>query len=239
MKNVAKKKVKRHIKWKSVFAFLFFIAFLFGVFYYITHLHIKNIYISGNTILKDNDIILAANIKDYPKMTKYSIATLKKNIEKLDLVNFAVVKKNLFGKLTIQIDEASVLFYNRGNGSFVLSNGKEVADGYFTGVPFLVNYVPDAIYERLIKEFSSIKKDSIGLISEIEYSPSKSGEVVIDDTRFLLRMNDGNQVYINLINIDRLDMYTVLYSQFIERGKGVLTLDSDNDNVIFSQPEGE
>ena len=77
MKNVAKKKVKRHIKWKSVFAFLFFIAFLFGVFYYITHLHIKNIYISGNTILKDNDIILAANIKDYPKMTKYSIATLK------------------------------------------------------------------------------------------------------------------------------------------------------------------
>ena len=49
----------------------------------------------------------------------------------------------------------------------------------------------------------------IEMISEIEYSPSKSGEIIIDDTRFLLRMNDGNQVYINLININFYNLYNL------------------------------
>jgi hypothetical protein len=99
------------------------------------------------------------------------------------------------------------------------------------GVPFLINYVPDDIYERLITELASVDKESLAMVSEIEYSPSKSGDVVIDDTRFLLRMNDGNQVYINLINIDRLNTYPLIYTVFTE--KGVLELDSDNDNVVF------
>ncbi len=231
-KNI-KKKIKRHLRWKPFLVLLSFLFILVGGFYYVVNLSIKNIYIIGNTLLSDHDIILAANIKDYPKMFKYSKITLQKNISKLDLVDSVVVKKSLFGKLTIEIEEAKVLFYNRSNGSYVLSNGNETANGDFTGIPFLLNVVPDSIYERLIKELSNISMDSLKMVSEIEYSPSKSGDVVIDDTRFLLRMNDGNQVYINLINIDRLDMYAITYSALPQTEKGILELDSDNGNVYW------
>ncbi len=226
------KKVKRHIKWKSFFLFLFLLLFfLFGG-YYIMHLRISRIVITGTNLLRDKDVIEVAGIKDYPKMTKYSIRTLEKAISSLDLVSNVHVKKSILGKLTIQIDEAKVLFFNRNISAYVLSNGKETVEGDFVGIPFLVNYVPDSIYERLIKDFSKINPEAIAMISEIEYAQSKSGEIVIDDTRFLLRMNDGNQVFINLINIDRMNMYGLIYTGLTE--KGVLELDSDNDRVVFS-----
>lgn len=233
MKTKKKKKVKLHIKWKTLFLFFIVLSFLFFSFYYVMNLRIKNIFITGNVLLSDHDIIIAANIKNYPKMFKYSTRTLKKNISTLDLVHSVQIKKSLFGKLTIKIEEAKVLFYNRNNGSYVLSNGVEIANGDFPGVPFLVNIVPDTIYERLIKELAKINTEALAMISEIEYNQNKSGDVVIDDTRFLLRMNDGNQVYINLINIDRLNLYAVTYTAIPENVKGILELDSDNGNVYW------
>ena len=103
----------------------------------------------------------------------------------------------------------------------------------------MINIVPDTLYERLIKEFASIKLDSLKLISEIEYSPSKSGEIIIDDTRFLLRMNDGNQVHINLINMNRLDMYAYTYAAIPSSKKGIWELDSDSESIYWHLVEEE
>jgi cell division septal protein FtsQ len=225
------KKVHRHLKIKPFLTLLFIIAIFVTSVLYISNVKIKNIYINGITYLSDYDVISTANIKDYPKLIKYSSHTIAKKIKKLALVEDVKVKKNIFGKVTISIEEASPLFYNRNTSTYVLSNKKTTTDYSFLGVPFLINYVPDDIYERLITELASVDKEALAMVSEIEYSPSKSGDVVIDDTRFLLRMNDGNQVYINLINIDRLNTYPLIYTVFTE--KGVLELDSDNDNVVF------
>lgn len=237
MKNRKKKskKVKRHIKWK---AFLLFLCLLFVIvfgFHYLWNLHVKNIYILGNSILKDYEIIEASGLKEYPKLSKYTSKTIEKNIKELNLVDKVKVKKNLLGKITIKIEEANILFYNRNNSTYVLSNGTETINGEYTGIPFLNNYVQSAIYERLVKELSKVKIESLSLISEIEYSPSKSGDIVLDDTRFLLRMNDGNQVYINLIHMDRLDVYALTYTTLPQNEKGVLYLDSDNDRVLFGE----
>lgn len=226
-----RKKIKRHIKWKAIFLFLGIVLVLFLVGYSILQMHVKNIFISGNNTLKDYEIIERSGLKEYPKMTKYSSRTLEKNISNLDLVSKVKVKKSLFGKITILIEETRVLFYNRNNSTYVLSNGKETLNGEYNGVPFLVNYVKSDIYERLIKELTKVKEEALSLISEIEYAPSMSGDIVLDDTRFLLRMNDGNQVYINLIHMDRLDVYALSYTTLTE--KGILYLDSDNDSVWF------
>lgn len=226
-----KKKLKRHIKWKAVFLFLSIVFVLLFGGYSVLQMHVKNILIVGNNVLKDYEIIERSGLKEYPKMAKYSSRTLEKNISNLDLVSKVKVKKSLFGKVTILIEEASVLFYNRNNSTYVLSNGKETIHGEYSGIPFLVNYVKSDVYERLIKELAKVKKEALSLISEIEYAPSMSGDIVLDDTRFLLRMNDGNQVYINLIHIDRLDMYALSYTTLVD--KGILYLDSDNDSVWF------
>ena len=226
-----KKKIRRHLKMKPFLILFSGCLFLILIGYYFSHLSIQNIYIEGNTYLTDNDIIMAAEIKDYPKIMKVRSKSLEEKVGSLDLVSNVKVRKSIFGKLTITIKEAFPLFYNRNTSSYVLSNGKETDAYSFAGVPFLINFVPESIYERLIKEFSKVDLSSIQMISEIEYSPSKSGDIVIDDTRFLLRMNDGNEVYLNLINIDRLDSYPLIYTILTE--KGVLELDSDNESVVF------
>lgn len=42
-------------------------------------LPIKNIYINGATYLKDKEIIELLEIKDYPKLFKYTTKSLEKN----------------------------------------------------------------------------------------------------------------------------------------------------------------
>ncbi len=229
-----KTKIKRHIKWKAFFLFLLICVLLFSLAFYIWNLHVKNILILGTTNIADYEIIEASGLKEYPKFTKYSSRTIAKNIENLDLVATAKVKKNIFGQVTIQIEEARVLFYNRNNSTYVLSNGVETIEGDYNGVPFLNNYVQSNVYERLVKELAHVKPESLALVSEIEYSQSMSGDIVLDDTRFLFRMNDGNHVYINLVNMDRLDLYALTYTTLGEE-KGTLLLDSDNGNVVFQK----
>ena len=102
-----------------------------------------------------------------------------------------------------------------------------------------VNYVPDDIYMDLIKGLKNIDSDVRALISEIEYSPSKdnAGEI-LDDTRFILRMNDGNTVHMNTININKLNSYINIFSTTdMPSKKGVLYLDSRTENVVFKTYE--
>jgi cell division septal protein FtsQ len=231
MKKKKTKKVRHHLKIKPFLTLVFIVALIGACTFYICNVRIKNIYINGTTYLTDDEVINAANIKDYPKLIKYPSYKMVKNIKKLALVEDVSVKKTILGKVTITIKEARPLFYNRNTSTYILANGNTTNDYSFLGVPFLINYVPDNIYERLITELALVSDEALSMVSEIEYSPSKSGDVVIDDTRFLLRMNDGNQVYVNLINIDRLNSYPLIYTIFTE--KGVLELDSDNENVVF------
>ncbi len=226
-----KKQVRRHLKLKSFLIFLMIIIIITLIIFYLFQLHIKNIYIKGNNYLSDYEIIKTADIKNYPRIFKVSSRNMEEKLKSLPLVNKVKVKKNLLGKITIIIEEAKPLFFNRDSSIYVISNGKMTDEYNFTGVPFLINYVPDNIYERLIKELGKVSREAMAMVSEIEYSPSKSGDITIDDTRFLFRMNDGNQVYINLINIDRLDSYPLIYTILTE--KGVLELDSDNERVVF------
>lgn len=80
-----------------------------------------------------------------------------------------------------------------------------------------------------------ISPDIIALISEIEYSPDVKNDITINDSRFILRMNDGNHIYIDLVNFDNLEKYKLIYSSLEE--KGVLHLDgvyAGSDTIIFT-----
>ena len=66
----------------------------------------------------------------------------------------------------------------------------------------------------------------ISSISEIEYSPDKSSTgSILDETRFMFRMNDGNIVYINLDKLDNMKYYFKIYAS-LNNKKGILHLDS-------------
>lgn len=234
---MAKKKVKRKLNIKAFIALLLVIYLIAMIVYYFLSMPIKNIYITGTKNISDHEIIEAAGIKDYPSIIKLNSFKIKDKVKKLDYVEDVKIRRNLFGKLTIEIKEAKILFYNKNIEKLVLSNGKEITDDNTYGYATLINYVPKNIYQKLIKSLNKIDNNILGSISELEYSVSKSGEKVIDDTRFILRMNDGNTVYINLINIKNLNKYQSIYAT-LNNVLGIVYLDSSsNENIYFKSYE--
>lgn len=239
--RIKKKKRKLNIKrFAILLAILFVISFLI---YYLFNIRITNIKIIGTKRITDNEVIEITNLKDYPSLFKYPIFKIAKDVKKIDLVNNVKVSKNLYGRVTINIDEAKILFYNRTNDKVVLSNKKEIENKTeYLGIPTLINYVPTDIYEDLIKGLTQIDDDILAMISEIEYSPSKTalGET-IDDYRFLLRMNDTNTVYMNTVNVKKLNKYLEITSTILNTNNetsGILYLDSSiGDSFSFESYE--
>ena len=225
---------KRRLNLKAVIILLLIIYLIVMILYTIFTMPIKNIYITGTTLLTDNEIIEAAEIKNYPAIFKISKKKLEEKISNLELVESVELDKTLTGKLTIKIKEAIPLFYNRNTNKVVLSNKKEVEpSSRYLGIPTLINYVPTDILNDFIDTFSEIDLDIIKMINEIEYDPDISNDIVIDEYRFLLRMNDTNHVYVNIINMERLNDYEEIFATVGDL-HGTVYLDSYNaDNIIF------
>ncbi len=234
-------KVKRRINKKALIVIILTLYLVIMAFYYCFTLPIKNINITGNSIVSDAQIIAIADIGDYPAIFKISSRKIVKAIESLDYIESASVKKNLNGTINISVVESKILFYNVLNSSIVLSSEEEVSVESNTatvGIPTLINYVPSDIYNELIAKMTEIDSEIISLISEIEYSPDVKEDITINDSRFILRMNDGNHVYIDLVNFSNLNNYKVIYSSLDE--KGVLHLDgvySGNNTITFTSFE--
>ena len=94
-------------------------------------------------------------------------------------------------------------------------------------MPVLSNLEENEIYDSLIEKLLLLKKESRDNISQIIYSPSE-----YDKTRFLLYMDDGNHVYINIVKFSNLDFYGEIYPT-LNNKKGTLYLDSGNHFEIF------
>lgn len=234
MKDVEKKVVKKKkLNFKRIIILLLFVYIIGCFFYYLFNLPIKNIYIKGNNRVTEYEIISTAKIKNYPSLFKISKKSIIKSLEKIPLINNVTVEKNLLGKLTITIEENKILFLQKSTNKMYLSNNNSIEDNNYLGVPILVNYVPDELFIELITAFNKLDNDILIKISEIEYSQYKTSTGdIIDDERFLLRMNDGNTVYINLVNIKKMNLYDKIYLTL--EGKGTLYLDSEEEEkVVF------
>ncbi len=229
-----KKVIKRHFKWK-VFLKIFILLFFVGLMIFLLfQIRTSRIIITGNTLVSDNEIIITSGFKNYPYLFRESTKDIKKRLQTISLIDSVDIHKSILGTLRIDVTEANPLFYNRNNNKLVLANKKEIDSENLYGVPTLINYVPDTYYERFIEELIEIDTNVLSLISEIEYQPWKSNDVTIDDTRFFLRMSDGNHVYVNLINLSKLNNYIEIYAS-LEGKSGTLYLDSSSDKISFSE----
>ena len=232
----SKSKTKKRINIKGLLVVILALYLIIMAFYYVWKLPVKTIIVKGNLLVNDNEIIAAAKIDKNTKLLILSQNKVRENIKSIPLIDNVDVKKSLDGSLIIKVSEAKVLFYNKLNNKYVLSNKEETFDiSNIFGVPTLNNYVPNDIYENFIGKLGKIDTDIIYLISEINYDPDIKNDITIDGNRFLFRMNDGNIVYINLANMDKLSNYKEIYSTL--DSKGILNLDSSSDKVIFTSFE--
>jgi cell division septal protein FtsQ len=198
---------------------------------------IQNIIITGNNLVSDNEIIEKAGIKNYPSIFSLNLRKTKDKIKTIDLIDDVTIRRNLKFQLKINVTELKIVCLNLSNNKILLSNGKYMANNnQYEGIPTLINYTPEDVLKKFATGIGSLSQDIISNISEIEYSPSKneSGDV-IDNTRFLLKMNDGNNVYINTKKTGTLKYYNEIYAS-LKNKKGTLYLDSGNyDRYVFTE----
>lgn len=223
MKKKNKKRLK--IRIDRILIFLFCVGFLILVINMIFNIKIKNIYVSGNYYLKEQEIIEAALISDYPSSLKNSSKTIKKRLLENNLINNANVYKKGISKVVIEIEENRPLFYYENIKKTVLING--VDDNTYV-VPTVINYITDKYYDSFILEMSKLDINILTRISEIQFYPND-----VDDNRFLITMNDGNYVYVNIETFNKLNKYLTILENLPNK-KGILYLDYGNNFEIIS-----
>ena len=236
VKKQQKKKKKLKLRVKVLFKILVFIGLVAFSIYYIKELRIKNIYITGNNNIKDVTIIETLGIKDYPKIYDLNINKMEKELKKHPLVDHTNIKRNIFGKLTIKVEETKILFLYKYNNKYTTANNKSIKDDLsYIGVPSLINFTPDTIFDALVAGLNKIDYNIVKMIGEIEYTPYKSQEgQTIDNNLFTLYMNDGNIVKIDTVNIKNLNQYNTIYTTLeMNKTKRIVYLDT-----ILSEGDG-
>lgn len=222
------KKNKRKLNKKRFLKFIIFVFLITLFIYGIVNVKIKNIYISGNDYLSDQQIIDIANIKNYPNSLNNNSITIKKRLENNTYILSAKVYKTGFiNKVHIKVEENYPLFYYQPENKYVLYNGDKIDDK--STVVTVINKIPDTVYSKFLNLMQRINKDILNRMSEIEYKPND-----VDDERFFILMNDGNYVYITLNRGLTLNKYFEMILSF-DNKKGILYLDSGEYFDVFDE----
>lgn len=226
-----KKKKKRVLKIKNICILLIILLLLIAIIYYAINMPIKNIYINGNTIVPDNDIMELSSLYQYPSFLLTKKSTLIKSVKKNPYIKSVSISKKIGNTIEINIEEYKPIAIDN-IGNIILENGEKIENTYnLTDVPILINEISnEEISINFAKKIAKITSNILRQISQIEYSP-----VEVDEDRFLLYMNDGNLVYITLTKIDKLNKYDKI-KDILEGKIGIIYLDSGDYVEVKKEP---
>jgi cell division septal protein FtsQ len=209
---------KTKINYKRLLILILFLYVVFYSFYYIIKTPIKNIYVSDNEILTDQEIIEIAKLENYPSSITTLCMQIEKRLEANTYIRYAKVTKSWLTTINIKVTENNPIFLDKIKNKTILQDGISVSKRFNVGT--LINFTPDLVYEKLINEMAKVNKEVISRMSEIEYKPND-----VDDERFLISMNDGNYVYVNINKFTAINDYITIVKKF-NHMKGILYLDS-------------
>ena len=221
MKNKKNKK-------KKVFKLVIVLVLIVCLIAYLLNIKVKNIYVTGNKLLSDQEIIELSGLENYPRLFSKVSKVLENKIKISPYIKSVNIKKNLVGKVKIEIEEYDLLLKDEKDNTVYLSNYKNIPlEDFVVGVPSLVNYVEKDILKDFLEELNKIDKNILSKISEITYSPNE-----YDKDLFLFYMNDGNYVYITTTRLLNINKYNQVLEN-LDGKKGILYLDSGNHFLVF------
>ena len=221
MTKVIKKKKLRLLPF---LIFIIVIAIIVFVCLFVLDTKVKNIIITGNNVLSDDEIIELANLTDYPSFYKTLNSSIENGIKENPLVKDVEIDRSFYHIIEINVDEYEILYKREDNGKYVLENKDEITFDSETPytIPRLINEIPNNKLNSFIKYYKRIDLNIREKISEIKYEPND-----YDEDRFLLYMDDGNSAYVTITKFERLNYYNDVLPQLDGR-KGILYLDSGN-----------
>ena len=226
MTKVIKKKKLRLLPF---LIFIIVIAIIVFVFLFVLDTKVKNIIITGNNVLSDDELIELAGLTDYPSFYKTLNSKIENGIKENPLIKDVDINRRFYHIIEIKVDEYEILYKREDNGKYVLENKEEItldSETPYT-IPRLINEIKDNKLNSFIKYYKRIDLNIREKISEIKYEPND-----YDEDRFLLYMDDGNSVYVTITKFERLNYYNDVLPQLDGR-KGILYLDSGNHFIIM------
>ena len=210
-------------KKKKILKVLIILLIIGGIVSYVFLMRVKNIYVSGNILLTDQEIIELAGLENYPKLFKTSSYSMENKIKVNSYIEDVKVSKDIFGSITIKVKEYNLLLKNELDNTMYLSNLKTLpSDNNVVGIPTLINSVDKKILESFLKKLDTIDRTILSQISEVKYEPNQ-----YDKDLFLFYMTDGNYVYITTTRLNNINKYDEAL-KVLEGKKGILYLDSGN-----------
>ena len=217
-KNKVKKKHVRKIRYGRVLLYLILPVILIVIVASCIHFPIKNIFVTGNSILSDQEIIELAGISNYPSIFEYTTWEMSDKIKKNKYIDSVKIKKKKLKEIHIEVVENIPILYDSYSNKTIYSNKKQYNGN--DSACTLLNYTPESYFDDLVKGLTSMNRDVRERISEIQYVPNN-----VDEKRFIFTMNDGNYVYITLSKIEIMNTYIDIIKN-IDGKRGILYLDS-------------
>ena len=217
---MAKGKKRRVFKVKNILLLLFLFLGIVGLVYYGVTMPVKNVYIKGNYILSDGEIMKISALDKYPSFLLTSSKSIRDKIIKNSYVKDAKISKKFGNVIEVNILEYSAVF--SFEDKIILSNGEIIPNTYnLSDVPILLNMIDDSsLLKRTAIKFGGVDANVLRQISEVEYQP-----VEVDGDRVLLYMNDGNLVYITLTKINKINKYNQIRDK-LDGHMGIIYLDA-------------
>lgn len=224
--NEKKNKKSRRLNKKFIAFFILLLIVL--ILFAILSLKVRNIYVVGNSLISDQEILEQTNLLDYPKLYKVNTKKIINKIKLIPYIDNVMVTKNLFGRVNIEVSEHKVLLKYELDNSIYLSNLKSIPkDSLVCDVPSLTNYVEESILNDFLNGLNEVDNYVLNKISEITYTPNQ-----YDKDLFLFQMTDGNYVYITTKRLKLINEYTDILTS-LNGKKGIMYLDSGNHFEIL------
>ena len=215
------KKVKKKVKLKFIPLLLMFLilVMLFFLFKHISKIKPSLILIRGNELLSDREIINEGNLREFKYFSFNN--TSKEKIKKNKIIKKVDIKRKFLFTIEVTIEEKKVILYEKTSSLYILEDNEKVKINKNIEVPVLNNKIINTVEKSFINKFSLLNKSVKYRISEIFYQPTE-----YDSALFLMYMKDGNHVYVNVSNLEKLNHYDKTVESIGYDKKGIFRFDA-------------
>ncbi len=238
--RIPKLKEKRKQKANRRFVFyilLFFLMLLVIVYFQSPLSHVRDVHVSGNIHIPEEDIIKLSGLNDETSYWKVSETEISKKVKKHIQIKEAEITKKWPNLVEIKVTEYNRTGYVYNDGKYfpLLESGKllpGVKSGLPADAPLLVDWQHDETLQEMAAELHKLPDSVKNRISEIHLAPEEA-----DPLHLQIFMNDGYEVSATIRTFaEKMAAYPSIVEELPEGTKGIIHLEVGSYFVPYGSP---
>ncbi|ALX47388.1 cell division protein FtsQ/DivIB [Lentibacillus amyloliquefaciens] len=222
-------KLKQERKKKANRRLIFYLSIFFLLISIIVYLqsplsYVRTIDVSGNSFVKDEEIIEASSIGEKTNIWSVNASEISRAVNDNPVIQQSDVNRKLPWTIEISVSEFDHVGYMKqdehyfpvlGDGNVLENLQQSSVDG---NAPLLLGFSDEKYLNQLTGELKKLPESVLQLISEIHWNPSDENQ-----HKILLYMNDGYMVDGTIRDLaEKMRVYPSIVSQLGSESKGII-----------------